>query len=71
MLRWADKEYDHPEIMITENGVSDKGGLVDDARIKYFQVSYIPQTTDLLSVADRDFSVSYSAKILKEKSRTE
>jgi len=37
MLRWADEEYGHPEIMITENGVSDKGGLDDDARIKYFQ----------------------------------
>ncbi|XP_077294043.1 myrosinase 1-like isoform X1 [Arctopsyche grandis] len=36
MLRWAQKRYNDPEIIITENGVSDYGTLSDESRIRYF-----------------------------------
>lgn len=36
LLMWINKEYDNPSIIITENGVSDKGNLNDMARIDYF-----------------------------------
>jgi beta-glucosidase/6-phospho-beta-glucosidase/beta-galactosidase len=29
LLRWIKKEYDNPPVYVTENGVSDKGGLND------------------------------------------
>lgn len=38
LLNWLDKTYNHPEIFITENGVSDKGGLEDKLRINYYKV---------------------------------
>ena len=39
LLNWLSKTYNHPEIFVTENGVSDTGGLDDDRRIYYYQVS--------------------------------
>lgn len=33
---WISKEYDNPPVYITENGVSDKGGMHDTGRVKYF-----------------------------------
>lgn len=38
LLMWIKKAYNNPPIMITENGVSDKGGLEDHARINYFNL---------------------------------
>lgn len=40
LLNWIDKTYDHPEIFVTENGVSDKGGLDDNTRITYYKVFF-------------------------------
>ncbi|KAJ3666407.1 hypothetical protein Zmor_001849 [Zophobas morio] len=37
LLNWLSKTYNHPEIFVTENGVSDTGGLDDDRRIYYYQ----------------------------------
>ncbi|KAJ3659573.1 hypothetical protein Zmor_011256 [Zophobas morio] len=37
LLNWLSKTYNHPEIFITENGVSDTGGLNDDRRINYYR----------------------------------
>lgn len=34
-IRWIKKEYNNPEVFITENGWSDRGELVDDDRIEY------------------------------------
>lgn len=31
-------EYDNPEMIITENGFSDKEGLNDEGRINYYQL---------------------------------
>ena len=37
LLNWIRKEYDNPELYITENGVSDHSGtLVDLERIQYY-----------------------------------
>lgn len=35
--RWIKDQYNNPEIIITENGWSDNGGLVDDGRIEYLR----------------------------------
>lgn len=35
ILRWLKKEYNNPEVIITENGWSDRGELVDNGRIEY------------------------------------
>lgn len=35
LLMWIHREYNGPEIIITENGVSDRGGLEDFARVDY------------------------------------
>lgn len=40
LLMWINKSYNNPNVIITENGVSDKGGLNDDARVEYFN-SYL------------------------------
>lgn len=37
---WINKEYHNPPVIVTENGVSDKGGLNDRSRINYFN-SYL------------------------------
>lgn len=38
MLNWIKEHYGDWEIIITENGVSDKGELDDQPRIKYYKV---------------------------------
>jgi beta-glucosidase/6-phospho-beta-glucosidase/beta-galactosidase len=40
LLKWIKKEYQNPPVFITENGVSDKGGLNDVKRVEYFN-SYL------------------------------
>lgn len=40
LLKWIKKEYDNPIVYVTENGVSDKGGLNDVKRVEYFN-SYL------------------------------
>ena len=37
LIKWISKEYANPEIIITENGVSDKGALMDVDRVEYFR----------------------------------
>ncbi|KAJ3649787.1 hypothetical protein Zmor_021510 [Zophobas morio] len=36
LLNWVDQTYNHPEIVITENGFSDDGRLDDLTRINYY-----------------------------------
>ncbi|KAJ3649795.1 hypothetical protein Zmor_021516 [Zophobas morio] len=36
LLNWIDQTYDHPEIVITENGYADDGRLDDPDRINYY-----------------------------------
>lgn len=40
LLMWINKSYNNPNVIITENGVSDRGGLNDDARVWYYN-SYL------------------------------
>lgn len=40
LLNWIRKEYNNPPVYVTENGVSDKGGLNDRDRVEYFN-SYL------------------------------
>ncbi|KAG8231276.1 hypothetical protein J437_LFUL010314 [Ladona fulva] len=35
LLNWIKKEYNNPDVIVTENGVSDKGGLADKQRVAY------------------------------------
>lgn len=44
---WVNKEYDNPPIYITENGVSDLGGLNDLARVDYYN-SYLDSVLDAM-----------------------
>ncbi|XP_055604259.1 myrosinase 1-like [Uranotaenia lowii] len=37
LLMWVKKEYNNPPIYVTENGVSDRGGMRDAARVQYFK----------------------------------
>lgn len=40
LLVWLDSEYNHPEIIITENGYSDSGDTLEDTgRVSYYRVS--------------------------------
>lgn len=39
ILNWVDVNFDHPEIVITENGYSDHGQLDDQDRINYYAVN--------------------------------
>lgn len=34
-IRWINKEYNSPTVIITENGWPDNNGLEDNTRIKY------------------------------------
>ncbi|EDW73065.2 uncharacterized protein Dwil_GK16842 [Drosophila willistoni] len=47
LIRWIHREYDGPEIIITENGVSDRGGLEDYARVDYLN-SYLSAVLDAI-----------------------
>jgi lactase-phlorizin hydrolase len=47
LLKWIKKEYDNPPVYVTENGVSDKGGLNDDKRIEYFN-QYLEAVLDAI-----------------------
>lgn len=47
LLMWINKEYDNPPVIVTENGVSDKGGLDDRDRINYFN-SYLEKVLDAI-----------------------
>ena len=38
LLNWIDQTYNHPEIVITENGFSDHGELEDGGRVNYYSV---------------------------------
>lgn len=40
LLNWIRVNYNNPPVLVTENGVSDKGGTVDHGRVKYFN-SYL------------------------------
>ncbi|CAO1413688.1 unnamed protein product [Diamesa serratosioi] len=40
LLNWIRDEYDNPIVFVTENGVSDKGGINDVKRVEYFN-SYL------------------------------
>lgn len=37
MLVWLQQEYNDPEMIITENGYSDRGTQEDNNRINYYQ----------------------------------
>lgn len=37
LLNWIKEQYNSPEIMITENGFSDAGGIDDTDRKNYYQ----------------------------------
>ena len=37
LLKWIRREYDNPEVIITENGWSDDGQLLDTGRIDYLK----------------------------------
>lgn len=47
ILRWIKKQYNNPEVMIIENGWSDKGELNDDGRIKYLH-DHLQQILDVV-----------------------
>uniref|UniRef100_A0A1I8PM40 Cytosolic beta-glucosidase n=2 Tax=Stomoxys calcitrans TaxID=35570 RepID=A0A1I8PM40_STOCA len=47
MLMWIKKEYNNPPMIITENGVSDRGGLEDYARVDYYNM-YLSSVLDAL-----------------------
>lgn len=37
LIRWIKAQYNNPEVILLENGWSDKGEIEDDGRITYFQ----------------------------------
>lgn len=45
---WFRREYDDPEIIITENGWSDVGELQDDGRIEYLR-GHLQATLDAIN----------------------
>lgn len=47
LLVWISKQYNSPEIIITENGVSDSGTLKDDIRISYYK-EYLSNVLDAM-----------------------
>lgn len=47
LLMWIKKEYNNPTTIVTESGVSDRGGTNDTARIKYFY-SYLDSVLDAI-----------------------
>lgn len=47
MIRWITDQYNDPEVIITENGWSDKGELIDDGRIEYLH-DHLEQILDVI-----------------------
>ncbi|XP_021698830.1 myrosinase 1 [Aedes aegypti] len=47
LLTWIRNEYDNPPVYITENGVSDRGGTKDIARINYYN-QYLSAVLDAM-----------------------
>lgn len=47
LLMWIHREYHGPEIIVTENGVSDRGGLEDYARVDYYN-QYLSAVLDAI-----------------------
>ncbi|KAH8319520.1 hypothetical protein KR067_012669, partial [Drosophila pandora] len=47
LLMWIHREYNAPEIIVTENGVSDRGGLEDYARVDYYNL-YLSAVLDAI-----------------------
>ncbi|KAH8415644.1 hypothetical protein KR222_007149, partial [Zaprionus bogoriensis] len=47
LLMWIHREYNGPEIIVTENGVSDRGGLEDYARVDYMNL-YLSAVLDAM-----------------------
>ncbi|XP_039965419.1 myrosinase 1-like [Bactrocera tryoni] len=47
LLMWIMREYDNPPIIVTENGVSDKGGLEDYKRVDYLN-AYLSAILDAI-----------------------
>ena len=40
LLNWIAKEYNNPPVLITENGLSDRGEINDGDRVNFYIVSY-------------------------------
>lgn len=47
LLTWIRREYNNPPVYVTENGVSDKGGLNDHERVDFFN-SYLEAVMDAM-----------------------
>lgn len=47
LLSWITNRYNRPEIIITENGYSDRGGTDDTERTNYYQ-QYLTAVLDSL-----------------------
>ena len=43
LLDWIKNRYNNPEVMITENGISDSSGNLDDMTRVYYYKHYINQ----------------------------
>lgn len=46
-IRWIKVQYDNPEVILLENGWSDKGEMKDDGRIAYFH-DHLEQVLDAI-----------------------
>ncbi|KAL9699331.1 hypothetical protein quinque_002772 [Culex quinquefasciatus] len=48
LLMWIKNEYNNPEVYITENGYSDRGGTKDEGRVQYFK-DYMSNVLDAVN----------------------
>ncbi|XP_038114937.1 myrosinase 1 [Culex quinquefasciatus] len=48
LLNWIRNEYDNPPVYVTENGVSDRGGTKDVARVNYYN-QYLGAVLDAMA----------------------